>query len=83
MGDFNAITGDNEQIGQKVVHNLSCEEFNRFISEAGLIDLDTTRPFLTWRICHIELIHASCLDRSLVSYTFFSSWVELSALVLP
>lgn len=83
MGDFNAIVGAHEQIGQRQVHRLSCDVFRQFISESGLTDLDTIGPFYTWRSSHSGPILTSRLDRFLVSELFLGFWVNISTLVLP
>lgn len=83
MGDFNAITGSHEQIGHRTLHRISGDEFRTFTSEAGVVDLDTTGPFFTWRSSHLGLIITSRLDRTLVSDSFISCCVSLNALVLP
>lgn len=59
------------------------DEFRNFISDAGVIDLETTNPFFTWRSSHSGTIIASRLDRTLVSDSFVSCWGSLTALVLP
>lgn len=83
ISDLNAIIGSHEQIGQTSLHKLSCEEFSKFISEAGLIDLETSGPFFTWRSCHTGPILSSRLDMALVSDNFISSWAEIVMLFLP
>lgn len=52
MGDFNAITGEGEQVGQRCLSRISCDKFRQCISDSGLIDLETTGPFFTWRCSH-------------------------------
>lgn len=83
MGDFNAIVGDHEQIGQRNIHRISCDEFRQFISDSGLIDVETTGSFLTWRSSHAGPIATLRLDRFPMSHLFSELWASFSALVLP
>lgn len=83
MGDFNAIFGPEEQFGQRCLSRISCDEFRQCVSDSGLIDLEATGPFFTWRCSHSCRVLMSRLDRALVSEEFIGSWTSVSALVLP
>lgn len=83
MGDFNAIFGPDEQFSQCCLSRVSCDEFRQCVLDAGLIDLETTGPFLTWRCSHSSRILMSRLDRALASEDFISFWNSVSVLVLP
>lgn len=83
MGDFNAIIGVEEQLGQWNLSHISCDEFRQCISDAGLIDMEPTGPFFTWRCSQSNRVPMSRLDRALVSDGFINVWASVSAMVLP
>lgn len=83
MGDFNAIIGEEEQVGQRCLSRISCDEFRQCISDSRLVDLETTGPFITWRCSHSSRILLSRLDRALASEAFLGYWASVSAMVLP
>lgn len=83
MGDFNAIVGKDEQFGQHCLSRISCDEFRQCISDSGLVDLEATGPFFTWRCSHVSRVLLSRLDRTLAAEEFINFWTSISALVLP
>lgn len=82
MGDFNAIAGLHEQFSRRSMNKISTLEFCQFISDASLIDIETTGPFFIWKCSNVGLIVASRLDRTLVTEGFMDLWVKISVLVL-
>lgn len=51
--------------------------------DLGLIELETTRPFFTWRCSHSCRLLMSRLDRALASEDFVNFWDAISVMVLP
>ncbi|WOL13903.1 hypothetical protein Cni_G22683 [Canna indica] len=68
IGDFNAITSQDEKEGGRLKPASSIDGFNEFINKACLVDLGFTDSKFTWtnRSFELNLIRER-LDRSLVS----------------
>lgn len=83
LGDFNAILGAEEQLGQRCLSRISCDKFRHCIADSGLTDLETTGPFFTWRCSGSSRVLMSRIDRVLASEDFLIFWSSISVVVLP
>lgn len=48
VGDFNAITSEQEKVGGNPILNTNSQNFKRFISNVGLTDLGYKGAAYTW-----------------------------------
>lgn len=71
IGDFNAITSEQEKYGGAKLMNSNNRAFRRFIFEAGLVDLGYHGPAYTWtnKQCTSKAIYER-LDRAVASATW-------------
>ncbi|GKE99482.1 RNA-directed DNA polymerase, eukaryota, partial [Tanacetum coccineum] len=79
MGDFNEVRFERERLGS-VFNVHGANEFNSFISNAGLVEIQLEGYSFTWS--HPSAAKMSKLDRFLVSKGFLSLFPHISALCL-
>ncbi|GKV49208.1 hypothetical protein SLEP1_g55970 [Rubroshorea leprosula] len=73
-GDFNAVRSVEERAGSNGV-SKEMEEFDRFIHDAGLVDLPLTGRKYTW--FNSNGLHMSRIDRFLFSEEWLMNWGDL------
>ncbi|GKB37503.1 RNA-directed DNA polymerase, eukaryota [Tanacetum coccineum] len=78
-GDFNEVRFERERLGS-VFNVHGANEFNSFISNAGLVEIQLEGYSFTWS--HPSAAKISKLDRFLVSEGFLSLFPHISALCL-
>ncbi|GJS63622.1 RNA-directed DNA polymerase, eukaryota [Tanacetum coccineum] len=78
-GDFNEVRFERERLGS-VFNVHGANEFNSFISNAGLVEIQLEGYSFTWS--HPSAAKMSKLDRFLVSEGFLSLFPHISALCL-
>ncbi|GJZ21190.1 RNA-directed DNA polymerase, eukaryota, partial [Tanacetum coccineum] len=78
-GDFNEVRFERERLGS-VFNVHGANEFNSFISNAGLVEIQLEGYSFTWS--HPSAAKMSKLDRFLVSKGFLSLFPHISALCL-
>ncbi|GJR52037.1 RNA-directed DNA polymerase, eukaryota [Tanacetum coccineum] len=79
LGDFNEVRSEIERRGS-VFNVYGAADFNDFISNAGLIDIQLEGYSFTWS--HPSACKISKLDRFLVTEGFFSAFPHCSAICL-
>ncbi|WCJ43864.1 hypothetical protein M5689_024573 [Euphorbia peplus] len=83
MGDFNAMRGAHEKTGGPPL-NISCREFNSFLDNCDMTEIDTKGPFFTWTNGRHGRAHVECkLDRVVGNFSFHVSWSKISSVALP
>ncbi|KAL8497099.1 hypothetical protein ACS0TY_020687 [Phlomoides rotata] len=83
VGDFNAVLGAHERISSRAPNGVSCAEFQGFIEQEGLIEIEAAGAKYTWgsRRTRQGLI-ASKLDRIIAQESFVVYWDSISVAVL-
>ncbi|GJZ25848.1 RNA-directed DNA polymerase, eukaryota [Tanacetum coccineum] len=79
LGDFNEVRNADERRGS-VFNRAGAADFNEFISNSGLIDINLEGYYFTW--AHPSASKMSKLDRFLVSEGFLSIFPHCSAICL-
>lgn len=83
MGDFNIVLGAHERSSGMISHSLPVEEFQNFITQKDLIDIEAVGNKYTWATRCINNFMAAHLDRALVSQDFMSLWDKVELVILP
>nr|GEZ16736.1 RNA-directed DNA polymerase, eukaryota [Tanacetum cinerariifolium] len=79
LGDFNEVMSEAER--RRSVFNIyGAADFNEFISNSGLIDIQLKGYSFTWS--HLSVCKMSKLDRFLTTQGFFSAFPHCSAICL-
>ncbi|KAL5716472.1 hypothetical protein ACHQM5_018157 [Ranunculus cassubicifolius] len=61
LGDFNAILRAYEKMGGRGIMMNSINEFNRLVSDFGMVDLGNSGPKFTWS--NIRRIGSNVIER--------------------
>lgn len=83
MGDFNIVLGAHERSSGMLTHGLPVEEFQHFITQNDLIDVEAVGNKYTWATRHRNTFMAARLDRALVTQNFLGNWDEVELVILP
>lgn len=70
MGDFNVVLGANERSSSMVTHGPPVEEFQNFITQNDLTDVEVVGIKYTWATRCNNSFMATRLDRALVNQNF-------------
>ncbi|KAI9125131.1 hypothetical protein K1719_003747 [Acacia pycnantha] len=85
VGDFNEIRSPREQRGGGRVNEVRCKNFNDWIEDCQLIDMDASGPFFTWKGPKWEGLERifKRLDRFLCNVRWIEKFVEAEIRVIP
>ncbi|KAI9109580.1 hypothetical protein K1719_019634 [Acacia pycnantha] len=85
VGDFNEIRSPREQRGGGRVNEVRCKNFNDWIEDCQLIDMDASGPFFTWKGPKWEGLERifKRLDRCLCNVRWIEKFVEAEIRVIP
>ncbi|KAI9125415.1 hypothetical protein K1719_004031 [Acacia pycnantha] len=84
-GDFNEIKSPLEQKGGGRVNEARCRNFNGWIQDCNLIDLEANGPFFTWKGPKwkgLDRVHKR-LDRCLCNVLWQERFVNVEVRVIP
>lgn len=83
LGDFNIVLGAHERSSGHITHTAPSEDFNNFISQRDLFDVEGTGNKYTWATRQNGIYMAARLDRALATQGFLNLWDEVELLILP
>lgn len=83
MGDFNVVLGAHERSSGMVTHGPPIEEFQNFITQNDLTDVEAVGNKYTWATRRNNIFMAARLDRALVNHNFLNNWDEVELVILP
>ncbi|KAI9117064.1 hypothetical protein K1719_012063 [Acacia pycnantha] len=84
-GDFNEIKSPMEQKGGGRINEVRCRNFNEWIQDCCLIDLEANGPFFTWKGPKWEGLERvyKRLDRCLCNVSWQELFVNAEIRVIP
>lgn len=82
-GDFNVVLGAHERSSGIIGHASSTMEFQNFISDKDLFDIEGVGNRFTWATRRNDSYMAARLDRALASQDFLNHWDSVELLILP
>ncbi|KAL8464662.1 hypothetical protein ACS0TY_034239 [Phlomoides rotata] len=83
VGYFNAVLGAHERISSRALNNVSCVDFQGFIEQEELFEVEAAGANFTWALRRMgQVLIASKLDRIFAHDSSLEHWDRVSATIL-